>query len=232
LAGSGNSALEFQGFRWIGDGKGSFGGAKLATGWGGVSAYYFQLGVEGFEVRDHPGAATETFTLRQSVISTGAAVHLPANITAGATVKAYFEDIYGDRIEGIGLCDVGMFWKERNWAAGAAAANIPFLKIGDDPLPTTIRAGVNYNHRWGDWGLSTAVESSYIADYDPTVHVGIEGDWNQNFYLRGGLMSGHGSYFWSAGVGVAWNHLNADVSLTPTTGELGQILRVGLGVKL
>jgi len=232
LAGEGVSSIEFQGFRWLFDGQGSFGGAKIRTSWGGLSAYYFQLGVDGFEARERPGGYSGTFTLRQVVVAVGGAYRLPANFTVGVTTKGYLEDIYGDREEGIGLFDAGLSWKSGDWSAGAMVANTGLTEDGEDPLPTLARGGLTYSKKFGEYGLVSSLEGSYMQKYDPTVHLGIEGNWSETLFIRAGLLSGNESYFYSCGLGVTYKGILADIAVTPASGEIGHILRVGLGYRL
>jgi len=91
------TSIWFQGFRWIEDGKGSFGGAKLRTSWGGVAAYYINHGMDGFEIRNRPGPAQGEFTLHQVVFAGGAALRPMQNLSVGVVYKGAFEEIYGDR---------------------------------------------------------------------------------------------------------------------------------------
>ncbi len=229
-----DSEVEFQIFQWLADGSGSFGGASIQTDWGGYGAYYFNLGLDGFEVRDHPGESEGTFALHQIAIAGGAAVNLGYGLSFGATYKTFTEDIYGDRRSGYNVFDAGLHYeKGDSWSAGTVITNLGPSDAAADPLPLTIRSGLSYERKYGDFGILVTGEGTAVMrdDDDPTLHFGIEADWIEQFYLRGGFISGYDTHSWTTGVGIVYNRIRADISVTPYDDPLGSVWRLGMGLR-
>ncbi|MDP8228652.1 MAG: PorV/PorQ family protein [Candidatus Electryoneaceae bacterium] len=252
LPAQGQTAIEFQTFRWLADGGGSFGGASIRTGWGGFGVYYFNLGMDDFEARDRPGPPQATFSLHQVVIAGGMAVNIWHGFSVGAAYKTLTEDIYGDRLNGFNVFDVGIHFvssptsSERSystspptrrggtWSAGTVLTNIASSDATDDPLPLTIKSGLSYKRQFGEFGVMLSGEGSAVMrdDDDPAFHLGLEGDWIKQLYLRCGLMTGYDTHFWTAGIGVHYKSVHFDFSLTPYDEPLGTVWRFGIGLGL
>lgn len=240
----GGSNVELQMFNWIADGKGSFGGATVKTGFGGFGGYYFNMNMDGFEARDRPGTAQGTFTLHQLAFAGGAGVRIGHGLSAGASYKTFAEDIYGDRLSGYNVIDAGLHfvlpptkgrWGMNGiWSAGTVVTNIALTDESEDDLPLTIKSGLSYSQRDGDLGLLIACEGTAEMrdDHDPSFHIGIELDWIKQFYLRSGFVTGLDTHSWTSGFGVFYNRFRADVSITPYDEPLGTVWRFGIGLGL
>lgn len=224
------SEIGFHTFRWIADGKGSFGGARFKTDWGGLGFYYFSHGMDGFEAREKPGAPQSTFTVHQLTFAAGSGFRLNENISAGFVFKSSVEDIYGDRETGFHALDMGFLWKSGNWSAGSAVANGQLFNDQKDPFPTTVRLGVSHQHRTDRFSVLASLEASAIIDGDKYLHLGIEAGFTELLFLRSGYMLGHDSRDVSYGLGIRYNHFSADLSLEPFDYDLGTVWRFGLGI--
>ena len=226
-----DAGVSFQTFRWLYDGRGSFGGGGFRTGWGGLGIYYFNLGIGGFEARDFPGQPQAEFTLHQTIVAGGTSISLGKGFKTGIIAKGVIEDIYGDRQESAVL-DVGAAWKTRGTSAGVSVSNFGSAADSDDDMPLTVRAGINHFNRFGDFGVTLAVESLVVRDDNTHFHIGIETDWTSRLFFRSGYMTGYDSRAFSVGFGVKYRHYNIDIAATPYDEPLGTVMRFGVGVVL
>lgn len=235
LVATDKTEISFQVFRWIVDGKGSFGGGRFMTGWGGLGFYYFNHNMEGFEVRDIPGSQTGEFDVRQLVFAGGSGFDLGQGVSAGIMYKTAIEDIYGDRENGFHALDLGLKMGEselitKGWTAGISLSNIELFNDQDDPFPTTLRFGLTYNRSFDEFSVLTSFEGSSIIDGDRYMHLGVEAGWQELLFMRGGYMFGHDSRDVSFGVGIHYKYYRTDVSIQPWDEELGTVWRFGLGI--
>jgi hypothetical protein len=227
--------ISFQVFRWMVDGKGSFGGGRFTTGWGGLGFYYFNHNMEGFEARERPGPPSGEFEVRHLTFAAGSGFNLWKGISAGFMYKRAFEDIYGDRENGFHALDLGLLLGKNEliaegWIAGASVSNIEISNDQDDPFPTTVRIGLSNNREIGDFSIISSFEWSSIIDGDRNMHVGVETGWQKLLFLRGGYMFGHDTRDVSFGLGIHYKYYRTDVSIQPWDEELGTVWRFGLGI--
>ena len=230
--GQSHTGFWFQGFTWIEDGSGSFGGAQLRTNWGGIAAYYINHGIDGFEVRDHPGDPQGTFTLRQVVLGTGIAYQPFENLSVGVAYKGAYEDIYGDRLDVWNIFDIGLLFKTDGFDFGLSVSNAGFSNPGDDAYPTTYRAGLSNNYKLGPVDLIVAADGIFEQNEDKFFHFGLESNWSERIFVRAGYMAGHESRNFSGGLGFIYNQFNVDFAITPFENDLGTTWRAGIGVKI
>ncbi len=241
----GRSDVELQMFNWIADGEGSFGGVTVKTDFGGFGGYYFNMSMEGFEVRDRPGTPQGVFTLHQLAIAGGAGVRIGHGLSAGATYKTYTEDIYGDRLSGYNVIDAGLHFaspptnsrgglRGGSWSVGTVVTNIALSDEPEDDLPLTVKSGLSYRKRQDDIGLLIACEGTAKMrdEHNPSFHFGVEVDWIRQFYLRTGFITGFDTHSWTSGFGVSYNRFRADVSVTPYNNSLGTVWRFGVGLRI
>jgi len=226
------SEIDFQVFRWIADFRGSFGGARFKTGWGGLGVYYFNQSMDDFEARDHPGPSQGTFSVHQTLFAGGTGVNLGWGFKTGLVYKTAIENIYGYRENGYHAVDLGVGWSMNAWSAGMALANIELVNNVDEPFPTTLRAGLSHFRRLGQFDIVISGEGSKVMDGDTYLHLGAEAGWRELLFLRGGYMTGHDSRSVSFGLGVKLKQYRADISIVPFNNELGSVWRVGLGVAI
>ncbi len=229
---SGNSDVWFQGFRWIADGKGSYGGTRIRTSWGGLGCYYINHGLDGFEVRDRPGDQQGTFTLHQTVVAAGAAYRLNDRLATGAMYKGAFEDIYGDTEYAWGIVDWGIFWQSGNAGLGASVSNIGFGGFGGVDIPLTGRVGGSYLFNSDEYSALCAVEGVFEKEDGRYLHLGIETGWREMMHVRLGYMFWHETRSLTYGLGMNISRYRIDFALVPFDAELGSTWRVGLGFDL
>jgi len=221
---------EFDIVSWFADGRGSFGGVSVPMRWGGLGAYYFNLGIPDIEVRDHPGPAIGTFTAHNILTAGGAALRMGANAAAGMTVKWYQDDLYGDVATTGGMVDAGAVWQRGALSLGAAASNLELWDYVTASLPITYRAGGAYHWRKDDFALTAATEAVAPDAGGFNLHIGAEAGWRETLYLRAGYMGGHASRSLGFGFGAAKGAWHTDLAVTPYNNGLGQVWRVGAGV--
>ena len=224
--------IGFQVFRWIADSRGSFAGARFRTGWGGVGVYYFNQGMDGFEARTSPGPPQGYFSSHQVVFAGGTGVNISKDIAIGAVYKTALEDIYGYRSDDYHALDFGIKWHKEDWTAGVSLSNMELYNDMDEPFPTTLRFGMARHLDIEQFGIILAVEGSNMLDGDSYIHIGLETDWSDVLFLRGGFMSGHDSRGISFGAGVKHRRYRADVSITPFDNSLGTVWRLGIGITI
>jgi len=227
--------ISFQVFRWIVDGKGSFGGGRFKTDWGGLGFYYFNHNMEGFEIRDRPGPQTGEFDVRQLVFAGGSGFNLGKGISAGFMYKKAFEDIYGNRENGFHALDLGLLLGESSlisegWTAGISLSNIELFNDQDDPFPTTLRLGLTYDKVIEEFSILTSFEWLSIIEGDRYMHLGVEAGWQELLFMRGGYMFDHDARDVSFGVGIHYKYYRTDISIQPWDEELGTVWRFGVGI--
>lgn len=234
------TGLWIQSFRWISEGKGSYAGFIVPTSWGGMSAYYVNHGMEGFEARDRPGESQGEFTLRQVVLAGGGAIRLPSNLALGVTYKQAIEIIQGRRSHRENILDIGLNWYSGDYSAGLVAVNLVFDEEADENLPLAIRGGMSYTHTVDDYtmilayggdlqnksGLGREKEFKYINK------LGFEVGWTKRLFGRIGFISGYDSRSVSFGLGVlVKENYQFDFAVVPTENDLGNTWKMGLGFR-
>ncbi len=225
----GTSDIWFQGYSWILDGSGSFGGAKARTNWGGFSAYYVTQGLDGFEVRDRPGEAQGEFTIHQSVFAVGTAVEPIKKLALGVMYKTAFEDIYGDREDVWDVVDLGALYQLPWFNFGASVTN---LSLADDNTQTAMRFGLSRLFVLQEFDFTGALESVTYKDDDTELHLGVEAGWQETIYLRAGYIGGNDLRSVSFGLGAKVSAYHVDFALTPFTSDLGTTWKFGIGMNL
>lgn len=227
----GEREVRFGAFRWLVDSRGSLGAVKFRARWGGIGANYFNLSTPGFEARSRPGPVEAEFTLHQAYLTLGAAYLVRSDLSIGASVKGWVEDIYGDRAGGLPVFDAGAAYRRGGWMTGIAAAN---LGEGwqNDPLPAVLRSGIARQFNYGDFGLLNAAEYSIVHKNIGRIHFGAEADYLQSLFLRAGWFGNSQVSQLLFGLGVAHSIYRFDASIAPFDEGLGAGWRVGIGVKI
>ncbi|MBM3328581.1 MAG: hypothetical protein FJY67_03790 [Calditrichaeota bacterium] len=227
----GEREVRFQGFRWLADSRGTLGAVKFRTPSGGLSASYFNLATPGFEARTRPGDPEGEFTLHQAYLSLAGAYLIRPDLAAGAAIKGWVEDIYGDKATGFPVADVGFTWQPGLWKSGLSVSNFG-RPVGGFDLPLTLRAGAARSHSFGDFGLLIASELSVVLEDPAQFHFGIEADYSKVLYLRTGWFGNRDISRTIYGIGLAQSIYRIDASLAPFEGGLGSGWRIGIGVRL
>lgn len=231
-AGIGGSSLGLQFFRWLGDGRGTFGTVSFETTWGGVSAYLFDLGIDDFEARERPGQALSTFTVHQSVLAVSGSLKLPMNLRVGLTTKGYLEDIYGDVAAQFPLLDAGLAWTAGKYSVGLMGANLPVNDRMDNPPPMTARLGVSRKDIIGDYSLMDVAEYSVVRKLKGQAHLGLEAGYRERFFLRAGATISPDEVRPTFGIGFESNPYRIDAAIALYDEALGSTWRVGLGYRI
>lgn len=225
-------AVDFHLVDWIADSRGTFGGAALAFRGGGISAYYFSLGMGGFEVRDRPGPAVGTFGVYNFAAGLAGAVRLGEMNSVGAAGKFYHEQIYGRTYTGSGLVDFGWSGAWGGVQLGAAVQNLELWDYVTGDLPTTYRLGACRRWERSDWSVAAAVEGVSVAGGGEHWHLGAEVVYGQTLALRTGYMRGYDTRDYTLGVGIERGRWRAAFSFVPFRYGLGAAWRAGLGVRI
>lgn len=229
---SGTSDVWFQGFRWIADGKGSYGGTRIRTSWGGLGVYYFNHGMDGFEVRDRPGDSQGTFAIHQSVVAAGISYRFTRELATGVVYKGTFEDIYGSTYYTWGIFDWGIIWNTGDTGLGASISNIGVGGFGGVDLPLTGRLGVSRRLEKDDFSGLLVAEGVFAQKDTQYLHLGAETGWRETLHLRLGYMFGHDTRSLTCGLGTTIGRYRMDFALIPVEAELGTTWRIGVGFDL
>ncbi|MFH0766182.1 MAG: hypothetical protein V2A61_07155 [Calditrichota bacterium] len=224
----GRTDLWLEGWSWMGEGRGSFGGARVGSDKGGLGAYYINLGLPGFEARDRPGDSQGEFTLHQAVFATGAGWSVFPFLQTGAIVKAHIEDIYGKRYQSPAYFDFGIKSNYGPWETGLAVRNLTTRRHPD--TPATIQAGLSREYAIGALNLRGIGEGSLEQGGDRHLHLGAECSWMQRLALRMGWSSGHDARGLTFGLGAAAGRYRVDWAWLPFRHELGDSWRMGIAV--
>ena len=230
--GEGKTDIWAQGYQWLEDGKGSFGGVKFRNSLGGFSVSYSTLNMEGFEVRDRPGDPQGEFSLHQAAFAAGYGNTILKNISLGLIYKVAYESFYGDDLTKANILDAGIHWKGRLLSAGFSANNLDLENFGDEEFPTYFRLGLSKQLEFNEFGVLFAGEGIAQVDDEQYYHFGLETDWQNIFFLRAGYMTGHDSRSLTAGLGLNYNKYYFDFAVSPFENELGTSWRIGLGLSL
>ncbi len=225
-----NLGLQF--FRWLGEGRGTFGAASFETKWGGLAAYIFDLGIDDFEARDRPGPPLATFTVHQSVTAVAASVKLPMQARAGLAVKGYIEDIYGDVAKQFPLLDAGVSWSSGVWSAGIMGANFAINDRMDNPPPLTIRTGLSRKDSFGEYSLMDVAEFSVVRNSKGTAHLALEAGYKERFFIRGGAALSEDFVRPTFGLGLEAGPYRIDAAMALYDEALSSTWRVGFGYRL
>ncbi|MFN3821719.1 MAG: hypothetical protein ACK4OO_05240 [bacterium] len=224
----GKSQVRLGVLRWIADGRGSWGSAKLTFPHFGLGIYYFNLTTPGFEARELPGPPEALFDLQQAYLAVSGAYKLGAQWAVGLSLKGYLEDIYGDRWTGFPIWDLGLSWEIGNWRWGGSVHNLGPDQRGY-PLPTSFKTGVARLFVRDKLRVLTATEAEFITTQFPIYNWGAEIGWEETLFLRGGLWGRIDLLQWVVGGGFQFRNWTLDLSYSPLDEILGSRLRVGVG---
>jgi len=196
----------------------------LSKGTVGLGVNYVDMGeIEG---RDEYGNPTGNFGASDIQSLLGYANKISPKLMLGISAGMLQDTIAGDKKTAY-LCSGGILFKPTELISiGLACQNIG-SKLGEDPLPLTIRGGIAARLK------SISLEADIVKPMDDDMYycAGLEW-WIANIVaLRAGYRTGRdiGSGI-SAGLGLKISKINLDYAYVPY-GDLGNIQRISLGIK-
>lgn len=175
--------------------------------------------------RDEMGNPTGDFTCSDTHVFFGYANRFK-NISWGVTV-GWLQDAIGEDKKNTFLGTLGFLYPVTNSATvGIAAQNIG-SRLGEDPLPLTLRAGVSAKFE----NITLAHDVVKPKDDEMYYCFGAEWDLGSSFALRAGYKTnqdiGEGI---TAGVGFKMERTRVDYAYVPY-GDLGSTHRISFGIK-
>src|SRR3989339_62063 len=182
--------------------------------------------ISNIEVRTKPGEAEGTFNAHYFFGSISSAYQLNPDLSAGATIKYLYENLYSDESTGLAF-DFGLAYKNliSGLTLGASLKNIgsmSSLRSESTELPSDLRIGAAYNFAVSDFNfIATGGFQEYLKEGTAHAHFGGEISYKENFAVRVGYLSGYDSKNISTGFGVIWKSLNLDYAYVPVKFGLG-----------
>ena len=196
---------------------------------GGVTAVGFNYVSAGvIEGRDEEGTPTGNFGAVNTNLSLGYAHKISNNAMLGASIGQVQLSIDG-HARSAWIASVGFLIRNlRSFSLGLSFQNIG-LKMGEDSLPSTVRAGIA--KQWNALTFALDVVKT-IDDAEPYYCAGLEW-WLVDFSaLRLGYTTGQDTGAGiTAGLGFNYNDLNLDYAYVPY-GDLGSTHRFSVGADL
>lgn len=182
--------------------------------------------INNIEVRTKPGEAEGTFNAHYFFGSISTAYQINPDLSAGATIKYLYENLYSDESTGLAF-DFGLSYKNLigGLTLGASLKNIgsmSSLRSESTELPQDLRIGAAYDFVLSDFIFSaTGGFQEYLKEGTAHAHFGGEISYKENFAVRVGYLSGYDSKNISTGFGVIWKSLNIDYAYVPVKFGLG-----------
>lgn len=191
--------------------------------------------IPGIEIRTEPGDALSTFDANYFFGSISTGINIFPNISAGATVKFLYENLFSDEASGIGF-DFGLLFSNviDGVNLGASLRNIGSmskLREVETQLPVDLRIGASFNHNFPSLYSDFTLEAGYqkYTDTDDNhFHMGAEVLYRGTLALRTGYMTGYDSKGLTAGLGLTWGAMNFDYAYVPFEYGLGNIHTISL----
>jgi len=154
----------------------------------------------------------------------------------GITAKPIYLRIDDLESTGIGF-DLGLYHVSRikgvNLAFVLGNVGAP-MKFDQEEfaLPRFIKVGGSYSRDIEaiNGGVLAAIDGVFPNDGDARVHLGLEGNYQRRFFLRGGYKAGYDSQGLTAGVGVAARRFAVDYAFADISNDLGNAHRISLGL--
>ncbi len=240
LAGREQSEALFAHHAWLQDVSMQY--AALSTpigervGIGGGFTYVSYGNIEGFDANDRPtGTLPAVYDYAASV---GVGYSATDNFRVGGVVK-YISQSLGDVRATAFAGDLGAIFTVRKFALAATFSNIGeklvFIAEGDE-LPAAARIGVAYTPP--DGPILTTIDIEIPKEGEPVAHYGLEYNFDQKYYLRGGYAffptQGERDFGvgLAAGAGLRLKNYLIDYSFSPEQHLNGEAIhRFSLGLK-
>ncbi len=212
--------------------------AALPTPWlGGGSLALACLAEIGptMEINNLDGSSESLVSQRDYVFTAGYGSTLAKNISAGAALKVFHSTLLEQYSATAVGCDIGLLYHDLlspGLNLGLALQNlgtsIRYVDEGD-PMPTTLRMGLGYSSSLGNQqALKTGVDVLLPNDSDPLTHLGMEYNWQERFFVRGGYKFGYALDSFTLGLGLTLNRIRLDYAFAKMSAGT-DIHRIGLG---
>ncbi len=190
----------------------------------------------GIERRDLPADnPIETFAAHDMATGLSVSYCMRPNFSLGITGRFLFQQIYVEDASGAGL-DLGAAYHFRSSGIKLAAVLRNVGKMGSlqeekSPLPASAGLGAEGQIiRGGDFGLTGLADAQFYFDDDLRFHAGLEGNWKEHLYLRGGYQTGSELRSFSGGAGLNWNRYAFDYAYQPLAEDFGASHRFTLSI--
>lgn len=226
------------------DGIGTFGLSGMMSDVGDIQVTRVsELGFVGSTY--NPGLTGEVFSPKAQVVGLTFAKALNDRFSFGITAKYAYEDLVYEST-GVLMFDGGLRFKTnyKSIVLGASLRNFgPEVKFIDEsyPLPQTLTIGISsylfspddpllansHNH-----SLLVSYDISQPRDYDQQHAFGMEYNFNDMIYLRGGYLFNGDQEGFSAGLGLNYKGYQVDYSFSDYGEYLDSVHRVTIGLNL
>ncbi|MCD4813728.1 PorV/PorQ family protein [bacterium] len=183
----------------------------------------------------YPDGTTETRTSQNDLITTvGIARQLSTSFSVGFNLKFFYSSLIEEYTALAFGCDLGTqyaFAQLPGLTLGAALQHLGTeIKYEDegDPMPTTLRIGAAYAWLLGKPHTVTISTDALLPnDSEPLQNIGLEYNWQNTLFIRGGYKLGYDIDAFSIGAGIVFSGLKLDYAFSSTQLELA-IHRVSL----
>ncbi len=224
---------------WIQDTRTEFLAASAPVSTLGTAALsLLTTTVSGIEIRTRPGPPEGTFTARDLALGLSFATHVGTNITAGATARFLYQDMFVNEATGYSFdAGVRFLLPVEGLEAGAALMNVgrmTVLQLERTTLPSLLRFGGAYRGEMPD-DLSYTVGADIVRNLPEKRfygNVGGEVSFRKWVALRVGNEFGSDARGFTAGLGVAYGILTLDYALGALRQDLGTAHTFTLGLVL
>lgn len=237
VAGFGNPASLLQGRirivsfslnKWIQDVQTSHAGLVISgekTAFA-LSLYYSEIG--GIEHRIGPSEQPiGIFSSNDFVTGLSYARMIVPRISAGVTLRSYYQKIFMDDAWGAGG-DLGVTWSlpDQNTRIGGVIQHVGRsgnLRAEPIELPATLRLGVS--HRLVFRQIQGQIQIDAVMERDAPFHLhgGLELRWMDYFYLRTGYASGYEIRDFTFGTGFRFKKYGLEYAFIPFKSSLGDV---------
>ncbi len=184
--------------------------------------------VSDIEIRNIPGEAVSKFNANYFSAGLSGAVELLKNFHSGFTLKYLYENLYSDEASGYAL-DFGITYTgiAEGLTVGASLRNMGSMnKLRNEAtkLPGDFRLGASYLLDFSSMkfivNLLGGFQKFLDAD-DSHLHFGAEVNYDNFFFIRGGLISGYETKSVTTGFGIKLKSFNMDYAYVPFKYGLG-----------
>ncbi len=224
--------------RWIQGVKSGFLGLAFKGRNSGGSIHLLYTGVPDIEYRPAEPSPEPVgrFSSTEMTLGGSYARAITARLSAGVSLKLYYEKIYVDEAFGFGG-DLGLCYSlsERGMRIGGAVQNIGKTgRLASEPieLPLTARIGAAVPVTIGPGDCLVLLDAVQEKDSKLHIHGGAEFAWRKLLFLRAGYQTGYEWYGFSGGVGISFLKTRLDYSIMPMAKGLGDSHRFSVNLVL
>ncbi|NQT24385.1 PorV/PorQ family protein [candidate division KSB1 bacterium] len=192
----------------------------------GLSMYYSEIG----EIEHRLGPSENpigTFSSHDFIMGLSYARMIVPGVSAGVTLRSYYQKIYMDDAWGVGG-DLGVMWSlpDRKTRFGGVIQHIGksgALIEEDIELPTTARIGVSRLFSFQKIQGQVQIDAVKERDAPFHLHAGLELGWAELLYLRTGVLSGYETRDFTFGLGFRIQQYGIDYAIVPFKSGLGDV---------